>query len=75
MNGLINKINEEIKETEQVIDNKTIDVLDVVRDHCTLINISCLEGIVECFDIKEAEKHIQAYIKMLFSHFARWVWH
>ena len=23
------------------------DVLDVVNDHCTLINISCLEGIVK----------------------------
>ena len=37
------------------------DVLDLVNDHCTLINISCLEGIVERFDIKEAETHIQAY--------------
>ena len=37
------------------------DVLDVVNDHCTLINISCLEGIVERFDIKEAEIHIQTY--------------
>ena len=37
------------------------DVLDVVNDHCTLINISCLEGIVERFDIKEAETYIQAY--------------
>ena len=37
------------------------DVLDVVNDHCTLINISCLEGIVERYDIKEAETHIQAY--------------
>ena len=37
------------------------DVLDVVNDHCTLINISCLEGIVERFDIKEAQIHIQTY--------------
>ena len=37
------------------------DVLDVVNDHCTLINISCLEGIVKRFKIKEAETHIQAY--------------
>ena len=37
------------------------DVLDVVNDHCTLINISCLEGIVERFNITEAETHIQAY--------------
>ena len=32
-----------------------------MRDHCTLINISCLEGIVKCFKIKEAETHIQTY--------------
>ena len=37
------------------------DVLDVVNNHCTLINISCLEGIVTRFKIKEAETHIQAY--------------
>ena len=37
------------------------DVLDVVNNQCTLINISCLEGIVTRFKIKEAEKHIQAY--------------
>ena len=37
------------------------DVLDVVNDHCTLINISCLEGIVKRFKIKEAETYIQAY--------------
>ena len=37
------------------------DVLDVVNDHCTLIDISCLEGIVTRFKIKEAETHIQAY--------------
>ena len=45
------------------IDNtKSIDeILSVVRNHCTLININCLEGIVERFDIKEAERHIQAY--------------
>ena len=37
------------------------DVLDVVNDHCTVINISCLEGIVKRFKIKEAETHIQTY--------------
>ena len=46
----------------QIAHSKSInDVLDVVRDHCTLINISCLEGIVERFDIKEAKTHIQEY--------------
>ena len=46
----------------EITHSKSIDdVLDVVRDHCTLINISCLEGIVERFNIKEAETHIQEY--------------
>ena len=41
--------------------NSIDDVLDVVNDHCTVINISCLEGIVKRFKIKEAETHIQTY--------------
>ena len=43
------------------IDNtESIDeILTVVRNHCTLININCLEGIVERFNIKEAETHIR----------------
>ena len=46
----------------EIIHSKSIDdVLNVVRDHCTLINISCLEGIVERFNIKEAETYIQKY--------------
>ena len=48
-------------ETEITHSKSIDDVLNVVRNHCTLINISCLEGIVERFDIKEAETHIQAY--------------
>ena len=46
----------------QIVHSKSIDeILTVVRKHCTLINISCLEGIVKCFKIKEAETHIQTY--------------
>ena len=41
--------------------NSIDDILGLVNDHCTLINISCLEGIVESFKIKEAETHIQSY--------------
>ena len=37
------------------------DILDVVNDNCTLINIRCLESIVKRFKIKEAEIHIQTY--------------
>ena len=46
----------------QIAHSSSIDnVLDVVNDHCTAININCLEGIVERFKIKEAETHIQTY--------------
>ena len=41
--------------------NSVDDILDVVNDHCTLIDINSLEGIVEQFKIKQAETHIQAY--------------
>ena len=41
--------------------NSIDDILDLINDHCTLINISCLEGIVESFKIKEAESHTQSY--------------
>ena len=41
--------------------NSIDDVLDVVNDHCTVVNISCLEGIVTRFKIKEAETHIKTY--------------
>ena len=43
------------------------DILDIVRDNCTLINISCLEGIVVWFHIKEAEAQIQAYKDVVWS--------
>ena len=46
----------------EITHSKSIDdVLNVVRDHCTLIDMSCLEGIVERYDIKEAKIHIQTY--------------
>ena len=37
------------------------DVLNVVRDHCTLINISCLEGVVKRFNIEQAKEVIETY--------------
>ena len=46
----------------QLTHSDSIDnVLSVVRDHCTLIDITCLESIVQGFDIKEAEIHVQEY--------------
>ena len=41
--------------------NSIDDILDLVNDRCTLINISCLEGIVESFKIEKAETHIKSY--------------
>ena len=38
-----------------------IEILTAMRDHCTLIDISCLEGIVKWFGIKEAESYIPTY--------------
>ena len=47
---------------DQLTCSDSIDnVLSVVRDHCTLIDITCLESIVQGFDIKEAEIHVQEY--------------
>ena len=46
--------------------NSIDDILDLVNDHCTLINISCLEGIVESFKIEETETHIKSYKDAIF---------
>ena len=46
----------------QIVDSNSInEILTVVRDHCSVIDISCLEGIVKRFNIKNAESHIQKY--------------
>ena len=37
------------------------DVLDVVREKCSLIDITCLEVIVDYFELDEAKKHIEDY--------------
>lgn len=48
--------------SSQIADSNSIDeILNVLRDHCTFIDIACLEGIVERFKLKEAETHIYAY--------------
>ena len=41
------------------------DLLDVVQKKCTLINISCIEELVEELKIKDAEVHIQTYRKTI----------
>ena len=37
------------------------DVIEIVQDKCTIINICCLEGIVDQYDITEAKEHITNY--------------
>ena len=50
----------------QIVHVNTIDeILDIVRDKCTLTDISYLETIVEEFDIKEAKVYIQTYKKSI----------
>lgn len=41
------------------------DVLDLVQDKCSLIDINCLEIIVKRFYIEDAEVHIQAYNEII----------
>ena len=50
----------------QIVHVNTInEILDIVRDKCTLTDISYLETIVEEFDIEEAKDHIQTYKKSI----------
>ena len=37
------------------------DVMDLVQDKCTIINICCLEEIVDQYDITDAKEHITNY--------------
>ena len=39
------------------------DVIDIVQDSCTIINICCLEAIVDRYEVTEAEKHITEFKK------------
>ena len=36
-------------------------VMDIVREKCTIINIACLEAIINRYKIEEAKSHITAY--------------
>ena len=37
------------------------DVMELVEDKCTIINIVCLEAIVDMYNITEAKEHIKEY--------------
>lgn len=46
----------------QLIDaSSTDDILDIVREKCSLIDITCLEIIVNYFNLLEAKEHIESY--------------
>ena len=50
---------------------KTLDdILNLVHDKCTLIDITYLEAIVEQFNIEEAKSHIKEY-KEIVEHFSQ----
>ena len=37
------------------------DIMDLVQEKCTIINVACLEAVVECYKIEEAKRHVTAY--------------
>ena len=45
--------------------SKVSDVLSLVKEECSLIDVSLLEAVVEVFNVKEAEKHIKEYREKL----------
>ena len=45
--------------------SKVSDVLSLVKEECSLIDVSLLEAVVKEFNVKEAEKHIKEYREIL----------
>ena len=45
--------------------SKVSDVLSLVKEECSLLDVSLLEAVVEEFNVKEAEKHIEEYREKL----------
>ena len=37
------------------------DVMDLVEEKCTIINVACLEGIINHYKIEEAKTHVTTY--------------
>ena len=37
------------------------DVMDLMQEKCTIINVACLEAVVDCYNIEEAKHHVTAY--------------
>ena len=45
--------------------SKVSDVLSLVKEECSLTHFTLLEAVVEEFNVKEAEKHIEEYRRIL----------
>ena len=41
------------------------NIIDIVQDACTIINICCLEAIIDRYEIAEAKKHITEFKKQV----------
>ena len=41
------------------------NVMDLVEDKCTIINVACLEAIVDHYNITEAKNHIEEFKKLV----------
>ena len=41
--------------------NSFDDIMELVEEKCTIINIACLEAIVDHYKIEEAKAHITIY--------------
>ena len=41
------------------------DIMDIVQEKCTIINIACLETVIDHYNIEEAKAHITAYKSMV----------
>ena len=39
------------------------DVMDIIEERCTIINIYCLENVINQYNVKKAECHIETYKK------------
>ena len=37
------------------------DIMDIVREKCTIINIACLEAIINRYKVEEAKIHVTDY--------------
>ena len=64
MKKLVGSCNSELK-SKLAECSEVSDVLSLVKEECSLIDVSLLEAVVKVFNVKEAEKYIEEYRKKL----------